>query len=120
VACCGHPPALLAQDGGIIELGESGSPPLGLGAAPLPVTARLAPGARLLLYTDGMLDARDQHHEFIEFMPLVTPLAGGRFDTVLDRILSGLRASVGDELGDDLALLLAEYQGTDGQATPGT
>jgi serine phosphatase RsbU (regulator of sigma subunit) len=110
VACCGHPPALLAEDGQITEIDCFGSPPFGLGAAPSLVTARLAPGARLLLYTDGIVDARDPQRRFVDFEPLVAPLAHGDHETVLDRILATVHAAVGAELGDDLALLLAEYQ----------
>lgn len=110
VVCCGHPPALLARNGRITELGCPGSLPLGLGAAPAPVTVTLAPGERLLLYTDGIVEARDPHGRFVDLPRVVAPLAGGDPPTVLDRILAELRGTVGTDFGDDLALVVAEYR----------
>ena len=44
-------------------------------------------------------------------MELVSPLASGQLEQVLDDILEHLHGLVGADLGDDLALLVAEYQG---------
>ena len=41
---------------------------------------------------------------------LVPPLAEGELPEVLDQIIARLRSTVGTELGDDLALLVAEYR----------
>lgn len=112
VVTCGHPPAVLAENGGLRYVGAADSLPLGLGADPAPVIVQLQPGARLLLYTDGLLEARDARREFVQLEQVVAPLAdGGPIDDVLGRILEGLRAVVGGSLGDDLALLVAEYVG---------
>jgi serine phosphatase RsbU (regulator of sigma subunit)/uncharacterized protein YigA (DUF484 family) len=111
VASCGHPPALLARADGITPLLSEPSLPLGLGADPEVVDARLEPGDRLLLYTDGAIEARDGDREFVDLMELVRPLATGRLEQVLDDILEHLHRQVGPELGDDLALLVAEYRG---------
>jgi GAF domain-containing protein/anti-sigma regulatory factor (Ser/Thr protein kinase) len=111
VVTCGHPPAMLADAGVIRPLGVADSLPLGLGADPTPVVTQLQPGARLLLYTDGILEARDAAGRFVQLDSVVAPLAaGGPIDGVLDRILDGLRALVG-RLDDDLALVVAEYPG---------
>ncbi|HEX6921605.1 MAG TPA: GAF domain-containing protein [Actinomycetes bacterium] len=109
VVTCGHPPALLSTGGRLITLGEPDSPPLGLGAAPRAVTARLRPGDRLLLHTDGLVEARVPGGGFVDLADMVRALASGPLDTVLDRILDTLRAAVGQDLADDLGLLLAEY-----------
>jgi serine phosphatase RsbU (regulator of sigma subunit) len=112
IVTCGHPPAMLAQAGLIRPVGLSDSLPLGLGADPSPVTVQLEPGARLLLYTDGLLEARDASREFVHLETVVAPLASGTpIDGVLGRILDGLRTMVGGNLGDDLALVVAEYDG---------
>jgi GAF domain-containing protein/anti-sigma regulatory factor (Ser/Thr protein kinase) len=111
VACCGHPPALLSMGGQLTPVGAHDSLPLGLGASPSLVQVQLERGARLLLYTDGIIEARDAHQAFVEFDALVAPLATGPLDSVLDRLLDALRARVGPELGDDLALVAAEYLG---------
>jgi GAF domain-containing protein len=112
IVTCGHPPAMLAEGGEIWPVGAADSLPLGLGADPSPVTVQLLPGARLLLYTDGILEARDASGRFVPLDTVVGPLADeGPIDGVLGRILDGLRAKVGGNLGDDLALLVAEYVG---------
>lgn len=111
VASCGHPPALLARSGAITAVDTPPTLPLGLGADPALVTGRLRTGDRLLLYTDGFLEARDPQRRFVDLMALVQPLTGGRLEHVLDDVLDQLHRVVGSHLGDDLALLVAEYQG---------
>jgi serine phosphatase RsbU (regulator of sigma subunit) len=112
IVTCGHPPAMLAEDGVIRPVGAADSLPLGLGADPSPVTVQLRAGARLLLYTDGILEARDPAGRFVALADVLGPLAeSGPVDGVLGRILGGLTAIIGGSLGDDLALLVAEYPG---------
>ena len=110
VVCCGHPPALLCAGGRSSYLGGSDSLPLGLGADPGVVTAQLQSGDRVLLYTDGILEARDPQGRFIELDTVAGALGEGPLDTVLDRIHQALRDAVGSELADDLALLVAEFR----------
>jgi serine phosphatase RsbU (regulator of sigma subunit) len=112
IASCGHPPALLARGGRITPLDTVPTLPLGLGADPTVREGRLDVGDRLLLYTDGVLEARDADREFVDLMHLLRPLASGQLESVLDDILDHLHAQVGSDLGDDLALLVAEYQGS--------
>jgi serine phosphatase RsbU (regulator of sigma subunit) len=112
VATCGHPPALLASGGELTVIQSEPSLPLGLGAAPTAVTGRLGVGDRLLLMTDGIVDARDPDREFVDLLRLVAPLAaGGPLDPALDAVLTSLHDAVGSDLGDDLALLVAEFLG---------
>ncbi|MBV9291536.1 MAG: GAF domain-containing protein [Frankiales bacterium] len=109
VVCCGHPPAYLMSNDVTRELGTPGTPPLGLGAAPEAVTAQLAPGDRLLMFTDGLIEARDVQGRFVDAGEAVAALSSGAASTVLDRVLQDLHSRVGGDLGDDLALLLAEF-----------
>jgi serine phosphatase RsbU (regulator of sigma subunit) len=112
IVTCGHPPAMLAENGAIRAVGAEDSLPLGLGADPAPVTVRLKPGARLLLYTDGILEAREPGGRFVQLGDVLGPLAeGNALDTVLPGVLDALLAVVGGNLGDDLALVVAEYIG---------
>jgi GAF domain-containing protein len=112
IASCGHPPPLLASGGTVRELTTHATVPLGLGAEPEVLVGTLSNGDRLLLYTDGIMEARDGTGQFVDLLALAQPFADGDLDSVLDRVLEGLRAVTGDELGDDLALLAAEYRGT--------
>jgi serine phosphatase RsbU (regulator of sigma subunit)/anti-sigma regulatory factor (Ser/Thr protein kinase) len=61
VAGAGHPPLFLADASGRVRAHESGGPPLGiLPSTDYPEeTLPLPPGARLMLYTDGLNEARN-------------------------------------------------------------
>jgi GAF domain-containing protein/anti-sigma regulatory factor (Ser/Thr protein kinase) len=111
VANCGHPAALLSAHGVVREVDCEPSLPLGLGATPTLFTGLLDIGDRLLLYTDGIVEARDSSGRFVDLMSVVQPLADGPLDEVPVRMLEALHRSVGGALGDDLALLVAEYLG---------
>jgi serine phosphatase RsbU (regulator of sigma subunit)/anti-sigma regulatory factor (Ser/Thr protein kinase) len=106
---CGHPPAYLTHGSDIRPLGASGSPPLGLGAAPDVTTAHLGHGDRLLLYTDGLIEARDADGRFVEVDRAIRTLPTAPLDVALEEILLTLRDQAGGDLGDDLAMLLAEF-----------
>ncbi len=111
IASCGHPAPLLASQGRVGELPVQPSLPLGLGADPVVLRGRLDVGDRLLLHTDGVLDARDRSGAFVELLPLAAHLGEGSLDEALDGLLAALHARVGGELGDDVALLVAEHTG---------
>ena len=109
VVCCGHPPALVAHAGRLGALEVDPGVPLGLGSVPRTSRGRLAPGDRLFLYTDGVIEARDASGGFIALDDVAQPVALAPFDQALDGVLAALRSAAGPQLGDDLALLLAEY-----------
>ena len=68
IANCGHPSPIHFRDGrpkgGIIP--EQRATPLGLSPNPTFSLLRLAPGDRLLFYTDGLIECRDQTGAWIE------------------------------------------------------
>ncbi|HVE74338.1 MAG TPA: SpoIIE family protein phosphatase [Mycobacteriales bacterium] len=109
---CGHPPALVAAGGLITSMNCDPTLPLGLGAEPSPVEGRLAVGDRLLLMTDGLLEARCPDRSFIDALAVLDPLAReSEVEQALDRVFDNVHDAVGVELGDDLALLVTEYAG---------
>jgi Stage II sporulation protein E (SpoIIE) len=146
---CGHPPPLLLSPGaasqGGSSLGADGQggdggprPPrvttVDVPAPALPLrlmslgstsgaerTVPLQPGDALLLYTDGVTEARDARREFYPLEERVTALAtraGGLDGALLDRLRDDLVRHVGAPLDDDAALLLARVTGAwDGRAT---
>lgn len=110
VVSCGHPaPQLFVGDTGG-ELSVVHSLPLGLGAAPTSTDGWLNPGDRLLLYTDGVNEARDEDGRFIDLDWVVSPLESGDLQYALDEVLERLHRFAGQQLGDDVAMLVAEFR----------
>jgi serine phosphatase RsbU (regulator of sigma subunit) len=110
VVSCGHPaPVLLTAQGQIEEVELDSSPPLSLGVNPVTARGQLGPGDRLLLFTDGMIEARSPTGEFINPVPFLSDLAQAEFTCALDALLSSLTRAAGHRLDDDIALLLACY-----------
>lgn len=111
---CGHPPAILLRSHEVQHLSPDPSPPLGLGAPATALTVQLHEGDRVLLYTDGLIEARRPDRTFVELGPLLTPLQHGALPEGLDGLLAALRRATGGPLGDDLALLVMQV----GDAAP--
>ena len=69
-ANAGHPPPLLRRsiDGSIVALEEVATFPLGIEHSESfkEASVQLEPGDTLLLYTDGVTEARDEHNELFE------------------------------------------------------
>ena len=102
-------PALNVRAEGLEELPTQPDVPLGLGSKPEITCGRLDPGDRLVLFTDGLVEARLEDRRFVPVGDVLGCLAGSDFDGALDGVLGRLAALVGDDLGDDLALVLAEF-----------
>jgi len=107
---CGHPPPMLLTEKDAGRLVDTGSPepPLGLGPAPRPVTVHLPEGARLLFYTDGIMESRDHDGEFFPLAHRAAALRTGQLGDALDGLLSDLNDHVGHQINDDVALVLVE------------
>ena len=68
-------------------------------------------GDRLLLYTDGLVEARAPDRSFFELSPaIVSSLRKRSLDGALEALVSELLRHAGGRLDDDLALLLAEVR----------
>src|ERR1700742_3041046 len=115
---CGHPAPLLLRRGEVIPLEPPASaPPLGFMPVARPRVERLEPGDRLLLFTDGLGEAR-REGEFFPTADRAWRLLG--HGTVADGLASletALVEWVHGRLDDDIALVLMEYAGT--AAEPG-
>ncbi|MGE0731889.1 MAG: SpoIIE family protein phosphatase [Acidimicrobiia bacterium] len=105
-ACAGHPPPLLVRaDGSTVMLEGGRSTPIGISAGPRPeATARLEPGERLVLYTDGLVERRGERIDvgFDRLRAAATANAGHREAAFLDGILA---ATVPQAAGDDVCVL---------------
>jgi adenylate cyclase len=104
----GSPPSRLDTEGG---------PPLGtIDDFPFPVdTARLAPGDVLLLYTDGVTEAKNASAAFYGSARLDRVMAAHAIDTAkaaVDAVRADLRTFVGDaDQADDITLLAVRWLG---------
>lgn len=110
VASCGHPaPILLGAGGDVESVVLDHSPPFGLGVDPVVARGRLTVGDRLLLFTDGMIEARAPGGGFVDPSVFLPQVARADFDSALDLLLTVLKREAGHAIDDDLALLLACY-----------
>lgn len=115
----GHPPPLLIHPDGTSEFLETEADlPLGLGWRYSAHEFSWEPGDRLLVYTDGVSEARDRDGEFLDLRTLGPRMVGRSVDSALDVTLQRVRShSVRGELSDDIAVMLLEYTGTDDGTT---
>jgi serine phosphatase RsbU (regulator of sigma subunit) len=108
-ASAGHlPPAVVAVDGAVRFLTAGASTPLlaydgkvGSGAD------RLAPGERLVLYTDRLVERRDKPIDASLRRLAAAAASAGELDTLADHLLTALRPPA-DGKRDDIAILAVE------------
>lgn len=112
IAGGGHPPALLiTADGDVRETSTEGGQAVGLidDAHFVANRFRLGPGDTLVLYTDGLTEARigggaeryDDHHALIDFARAHAPTTASKIVAALRELLRGL----GQGVEDDTAVL---------------
>lgn len=119
---CGHPTPLLIRDERVLAgaLDSPPQPPLGLAgpfiAAPRQVhEMKLEPGDCVLLYTDGVVEARDADGEefglnrFSDFI-IRSEAAGERPPEVLRLLIHAILDYQRNELRDDTTILLFEWR----------
>ncbi|MGW7456734.1 PP2C family protein-serine/threonine phosphatase [Streptomyces sp. NPDC054797] len=116
---CGHPPPILIRAGRwITTLERRPSHPLGteLGLPALIHREHLEPGDRLLLYTDGITEARDRTgrefglDHFVEFI-IRHQADGFPVPETLRRLVRAVLHHHDGRLGDDATVLLCEWHG---------
>ncbi|GHB57336.1 hypothetical protein GCM10010347_29360 [Streptomyces cirratus] len=114
VVSCGHPPPLLLRDGRAVALQvDHPAPPLGLsGLVPSGFTAQsfpFEPGDVVLLYTDGVIEARNAAGAFYPLKERAAAWPGDGPDGLLRHLCADLlRHSPHGRLGDDAALVAIE------------
>ena len=123
---CGHPPPLLLRDGTVTPV-EGQEPGLALGLASLvqstraPLHIAFAPGDQMLLYTDGVSEARDRTGAFYPLSRCGSLLSAGDPEAALERLEDDVTRYVGHALEDDAAMLLIRPARTDAlDGTPRT
>ncbi len=120
---CGHPPPILlgtkGHDGGsqlrvtVVDVPVP-APPLGLmslgDCSSAGRTLPFCPGDQLLLYTDGVTEARDAHRQFYPLAARLPALASEHAEEpgpdLLERLREDVLRHVGAPLDDDAAVLL--------------
>lgn len=115
---CGHPPPLLlhrdTRAATALVVPEP-APPLGLGAISgslyLPATFPFGEGDRLMLYTDGVSEARDRSGVFYPLTERVTRWADQESEALLHRVVSDLQEYTDGHLDDDMAIVVARRGG---------
>ena len=118
---CGHPPPLLIRGSAIEELAAPPRPPLGV--APLPPSEsghyvrqqQLQPRDRLLLYTDGVTEARSADHQEFgrqRLVDFVNQYAGEGIPApeALRRLTRAILEHQSGELSDDATIMLLQWR----------
>ena len=67
----------------------------------------------MLIYTDGLVEARDRRGAFFPLADHAPALGHGSLDEALDRLLARLSDHAGRRLDDDMALVLVEHFATE-------
>jgi hypothetical protein len=119
---CGHPPPLLIRDQRLVADAMAGEPdpPMGLVTLLAPQPRRthdiqLEPGDRVLLYTDGVTEARTRDgsllglERFADYVIRATA-TGEPAPETLRRIIHSILDSQHSSLRDDATILMLEWQ----------
>ncbi|WP_030555799.1 PP2C family protein-serine/threonine phosphatase [Streptomyces exfoliatus] len=117
---CGHPPPLLIRQGRVLPqvLAREPDLPLGWGflaaSPPTEHSQRLQPGDRILIYSDGVTEARSPEgdlygEERLADTVIRATAAGAPAPEALRRLIQGLRQHQDHKLRDDATILLTEW-----------
>ena len=104
-----YPPLRLGVGGAVDELTPSvGTLPLGLEPTPRVDKFEFLVGDRLLMFTDGLVEARDSEGRFFPLESLSHLLRAPDLQQALAGVVTALSQHVPGRLADDVALLLTE------------
>lgn len=115
VVACGHPPPLVLRGRKVIALqAERPAPPLGLGALSgadhQAETFSYELGDLLVLYTDGVIEARDAAGDFYPLAERIRTWYGLDPDDLVRALREDLVAFAGGRLDDDAALVVIKRE----------
>ncbi|MFD3480583.1 PP2C family protein-serine/threonine phosphatase [Streptomyces sp. NPDC058695] len=110
---CGHPPPIVLRDGRPTTMdARNPAPPLGLGELLHPRyrvdSFPFEPGDLLLLYTDGVTEARDSAGTFYPLAERINGWAEKSPEAFLERLRRDLLHHVDGRLNDDAAMIAIE------------
>ncbi|WP_299531381.1 PP2C family protein-serine/threonine phosphatase [uncultured Streptomyces sp.] len=120
---CGHPPPLLIRDDQVLKdaLAFPGEPPMGTPGALTALSrtvhqARLQPGDRVILYTDGVTEARSPGGPQFGLAGFTTSIirataAGELAAEALRQLMHSLLQRQDGRLDDDATILMIEWRG---------
>jgi sigma-B regulation protein RsbU (phosphoserine phosphatase) len=111
-SAAGHPPMLLLRNGNVTEIVENGLMLAAFEFATYKNAAYpLEPGDRLLLYTDGLIEAANANGDFFgqdALSALLRQTAGLPLSGALDQIISAVQRWAAAQ-NDDLTVLICDY-----------
>lgn len=116
-ALAGHPPPLLLRHGRVVKtLTADIGAPLGLGRLPVVAEESLEPGDQVLLFSDGVTEARDAAGDFFGVDRLADLVgrqsaAGTPPPETMRRLVQAILEHQAGELQDDATTVLVEWRG---------
>nr|WP_240929645.1 PP2C family protein-serine/threonine phosphatase [Streptomyces coryli] len=110
---CGHPEPLVLRGGQVVPWApEVPGAPIGLaglvGSEHTVSSREFAAGDRLVLYTDGFIEARDRSGRFYALQDGARAVAAAPLEDMAARLRTDLLRHAGGRLDDDAALLVIE------------
>jgi serine phosphatase RsbU (regulator of sigma subunit) len=113
----GHPPPLLLRGGKVVKtLGGNIGLPLGLGLPAPGSEEMLEPGDQVVLFTDGVIEARDSEGEFFGIDRLVhfigrASASGNPAPETMRQLQHAVLDHQAGDLQDDATIVLVEWKG---------
>jgi phosphoserine phosphatase RsbU/P len=114
----GHVPALIRRSSGKVEALESSNFPVGMfsDAQYKCRTAQIEPGDFIVIYTDGVTEARNRRGEFFKeaggLRQLLQKFNGQTVESLAEAVRTGVQVfTEGAPKSDDLSVLAVHYRG---------